>query len=117
MPGLDEGFVPQGFTVDGSNIFVAAYNSTSPQFSRGESRVFVVDSRTGTPVDQVNLPDQVGHPGGLACDGKGNLFVAERSGLFKIDLRQAIRSLSEITGEELTEELLDRIFSRFCIGK
>ena len=34
-----------------------------------------------------------------------------------IDLRQAIRSLGEITGDQLTESVLDRIFSRFCIGK
>ncbi len=34
-----------------------------------------------------------------------------------IDIRQAIYSLGEITGEEITEKLLDRIFSRFCIGK
>lgn len=34
-----------------------------------------------------------------------------------IDLRGAIQALGEVTGEEATESMLDRIFSRFCIGK
>ena len=34
-----------------------------------------------------------------------------------IDLRSCIISLGEVTGDEVTEEILDNIFSRFCIGK
>jgi tRNA modification GTPase len=34
-----------------------------------------------------------------------------------IDLRAALSTLGEITGETATDDLLDRIFAEFCIGK
>jgi tRNA modification GTPase len=46
------------------------------------------------------------------------VFVETRSGeLMAEDLRDAQRQLNEITGEFSSEDLLEKIFSTFCIGK
>jgi tRNA modification GTPase len=37
--------------------------------------------------------------------------------LLALDIRQALHHLGEITGEITTEDLLENIFSKFCIGK
>jgi tRNA modification GTPase len=34
-----------------------------------------------------------------------------------LDLKRALDSLGDILGETTTEEILNNIFSRFCIGK
>ena len=37
--------------------------------------------------------------------------------LYCIDLTDAYRSLARITGAEVTEDIVNEIFSRFCMGK
>lgn len=37
--------------------------------------------------------------------------------LYSIDLRDALDALGEITGETLTEDIIDRVFQDFCLGK
>jgi len=49
--------------------------------------------------------EQMNTPGDLA----GDLLAA--------DLRRALRALGDLAGETTPEEILDTIFSRFCVGK
>ncbi len=37
--------------------------------------------------------------------------------LVSVDLREAYRQLGEIIGEEVSDDIVDRIFSEFCVGK
>jgi len=46
---------------------------------------------------------------GLANQNPGDLMA--------LDIRRALHHLGEITGEITTDDLLDNIFSKFCIGK
>lgn len=46
----------------------------------------------------------------LITDAAGQEWVAA-------EMRQALAAIGEVTGEIYTDDILDRVFSRFCIGK
>jgi tRNA modification GTPase len=50
----------------------------------------------------------------VALDGLKNGRALE---LVAIDLRTALDAVGHLTGETVTDDILDTIFSRFCIGK
>ncbi|MFQ5466002.1 MAG: tRNA uridine-5-carboxymethylaminomethyl(34) synthesis GTPase MnmE [Thermodesulfobacteriota bacterium] len=77
----------------------------------------------GTPGGPVGLVASARHRDALesALKGLGRVREAVAGGLGRefvaTDLRWALDRLGEITGRTTTEDILDRIFSEFCIGK
>ncbi|MGL5099190.1 MAG: tRNA uridine-5-carboxymethylaminomethyl(34) synthesis GTPase MnmE, partial [Fusobacteriaceae bacterium] len=54
-------------------------------------------------------------------DAVDSIFETINTGLpmdlMAVDLKEAMDSLSEVTGEISSEDLLDHIFKNFCVGK
>ncbi|MFM7059046.1 MAG: tRNA modification GTPase [Planctomycetota bacterium] len=55
----------------------------------------------------------------LGCLQRANEAASQQLGdeLLSVELRAALQELAEVLGEVCTDDLLDHIFSRFCIGK
>lgn len=51
------------------------------------------------------------------CEVIGGIDQHISSELIALDIRKALESLGEITGEVSNDEILGNIFSKFCIGK
>jgi len=89
MPGLDQGWDPQGLALARGSLFVSAYRSDRAWVDRGPCRVFRVDPESGGEIGHFDVPPPCGHAGGLAYAGAGILFIADTHTLFEVDLSQA----------------------------
>ncbi len=107
----------------------------------GPARVVAVSALTGEGVDRLREAIQEVATGGeglrleepvlagerqralveeSVASARAALKGVERGELEELvcaDIRDAVLALGRITGEELTPDLLDEIFARFCIGK
>jgi tRNA modification GTPase len=95
-----EGF--PAFTAALASRSRAAYQASAPSGAAPNVRHRDALRRAAAFLDAA--ADRVGAGGGLLDQ------VA-------LELRAAVDALGEITGETATEEIIERIFSRFCVGK
>ncbi|MCL5020066.1 MAG: tRNA uridine-5-carboxymethylaminomethyl(34) synthesis GTPase MnmE, partial [Bacteroidetes bacterium] len=105
---------------DGCVFYVSALTGEGIDFLRnGLSKVTMSDqiNESSVVVTNARHRDALARAKkslGLALDtlasGKSGEFVA-------LDLRAGLNALGEITGEITTEDVLNNIFSKFCIGK
>lgn len=89
MPGIDDGYVPQGLAIAEGYVLVSSYKSTDPKVGRGPCRVYKINTRTGRTEGQFDMPDDCGHAGGMAYAGRNMLIVADTRRLYKIDMAKA----------------------------
>ncbi len=86
VPGLDDGYVPQGMTFQAGVLFISSYRSTDTKQDRGPCRVFAVDPETGRVLSHLDLPPQCGHAGGIARAPQGNIVVADSRHALEIEV-------------------------------
>lgn len=92
MPGLDEGYVPQGLAIVGRHVLVSAYRESEAKGGRGSCRVFRIDAETGMEAGSFDMPPECAHSGGIAAIGAGLIVVADTGYLWRIDLEKALAS-------------------------
>ncbi|MBV8889399.1 MAG: hypothetical protein JO305_06995 [Alphaproteobacteria bacterium] len=89
VPGLDDGFDPQGLAFAGADLFVSGYRSDSAKMHRGPCRIYRIDPAAGRETGHVEVPPPCGHAGGLASDSEGTLYVADTHSLFLVTIGRA----------------------------
>lgn len=98
LPGLNDGYVPQGILLMGERLFVSTYKSTDRKQDRGPCRLYALDVRGGVTLAHLDLPKTCGHAGGLAKGEGKTLLVVDTRVIFEVELAGAAdKSLGRVT--------------------
>ncbi|MBK9425199.1 MAG: hypothetical protein IPN54_13895 [Bacteroidetes bacterium] len=82
--------------------------SVSEKYQLNEADIILTNSRHKFHLDQTTEALQAARTG---------LQSKPATDLIAIEIRSALMYLGEITGSITTDDLLENIFSKFCIGK
>jgi hypothetical protein len=85
LPGIDDGYVPQGIVFFDNKLFVSSYRSTDPKQDRGPCRLFALDANKGAMLGHLDLPESCGHAGGLTATPSRRLIVSDSRVIFEIE--------------------------------
>jgi len=77
----------------------------------------VLDNREFVSISRVRHRDALQSVKSALSDISDGLVVSREIETLAIDLREALYSLGQVTGENTTDDILDIIFSSFCVGK
>jgi sugar lactone lactonase YvrE len=111
-PGIDEGYVPQGLTVVGSDVYLGTYRSIEASVSRGPCRLYRIAMATGSVTAILDLPPACGHAGGIARGAEGRIWVVDTRTMFEIALSPgSAGALGEVRREVRIEAPLKGSFA------
>ena len=94
----------EGLTEIEDNIESLVYGG---QISQGESLM----------VNNVRHIDLLKHADSAAGDALSLLEIMEPLDIVEIDIRNAYDFLGEIVGDTVSDEIINEVFARFCLGK
>ena len=102
-----------------SKIFISAKTGAGIAQLKEQLRNLLVDSEVETPVVITNLRHRSALQRSAEALAQAATAVDERYApeFVAIDLNEAREALEEITGIIKSDDILERIFSNFCIGK
>ena len=103
-PGWPEGFTISARTGEGIEELKAAIQSRAGQAGEGELSL----------LRHMRLARRAAQS---LMEAEAALKRMEPLDLIAVHLHEALYALGEVTGEQVTEGLLDKIFSSFCVGK